>query len=80
MRYIIFAFPLYPGTPITTDFKLIAYGIAFFKRLIYSEVYVIDNDTGEYIFFYCRDKQQHAREYFFLIREMADLFVRKFKA
>ena len=77
MRYIIVAFPFCPGTPITTDFKCIAYVIAFLKRLMYSEVYAIDNDTGEYIFFYCRNKQQHEREYFSFIREIAGLFVRK---
>jgi len=50
MRYIIHVFPLHIVKPITTDFKLIAFCIAFLIRLIYSAVYVIDCDTGELIF------------------------------
>jgi len=50
MRYIIFAYPFSMMKPIATDFRLIAYSIAFFKSIFYTEVYVFDNDKKGFIF------------------------------
>ena len=73
MRYLIISFPYYLGTPITTDFRLIAFSIAFFRKLIYSEIYVIDNDIGEFIFSYRKQRQRQQKSAFSTIRGIAGL-------
>jgi len=50
MRYIIFIFPFNMALPIATDFRLIAYIIAYLKSFFYKEVYIFDNDAKELIF------------------------------
>lgn len=56
MRYIILAFPFNLAPPVATDFRLIAYLIAFCRRLFYPEVYVFDKDCGKFICMYCKKK------------------------
>jgi len=59
MRYIIFVFPFCLAKPIATDFRLIAYLIAFLKSIFYPQVYIYYRDMGEFIYSKCpkRDSQ-----------------------
>ncbi len=49
MRYMIIVFPFSAGKPVVTDFRLVAYCVAFFRSFMYSEVSVFDNDSGRYL-------------------------------
>ncbi len=50
MRYIIFVYPFSMMKPIATDFRLIAYIIAFYKSIFYTDLYVFDDDKKVFIF------------------------------
>ncbi len=80
MRYIILSFPFYPQSATSTDFRLIAFGIAFFRRFFHPEVYVVDTDTGEYIFLYRKHYNPGKKPFLAPVKEMADFVAKRVKA
>mgnify|MGYP001002436473 CR=1 FL=1 len=47
MRYILLAVSEKKIYPVATDFKLIAFFIAFFCRLLFREICILDTDSNE---------------------------------
>ncbi len=52
MRYVVIVVTFRFEIPIQTDFRLIAYIMAFFKSITCREVYIFDNDMDNYIYSY----------------------------
>jgi hypothetical protein len=55
MRYSVISFPLRFGRPVSSDFRLLAYAIAWIRKTVCSEVYIIDTDTGDCVDHYLSD-------------------------
>ena len=80
MRYIILSYPFYQQTATATDFRLIAFCIAFFRRVFQPEVYVVDTDTGDYIFLYRKHYSVKKKPFLAPVKEMADFVAKRVKA
>jgi hypothetical protein len=50
MKYIIISYKDFLVDPISTDFKLIAYMIAFLRSFYFEAVYIFDSETDELIY------------------------------